>query len=296
MNDDSMHDDILDFPSNVRSPMQAPIGTRPQSSASHMPPRDIPPIPGTPPTALNPAAATFTLTTLGLGKKSEEDKAEKAKRAADKAAEKEAKRAEKAEKKEKTKADKSKGKEKDKQVAFVPSADGSHPTSPHETFSRPSRDTPSIISTADVSEASPRESLERSVSQATSDHTGSIGKESFMQKLTRKGSTSQFLSFGKKNPLFAKKGDVPSTPDEAEELESSTGFFGLGKSTESISSHNSPSIGTPKDKGGLLGWGSIKRMARKDKTPSLHESIASEATGDEEHDEEGNAEGLGLKV
>ncbi|KAJ4982548.1 fibronectin type iii domain protein [Stagonosporopsis vannaccii] len=294
MNDDSMHDDILDFPSNVRSPIQAPIGTRPQSSASHMPPpRDIPPMPGTPPTGLNPAAATFTM--FGLGKKSDEDKA---KRAAEKAAEKEAKKAEKAEKKEKTKAEKvekSKGKDKDKQVAFEPSADGSHPTSPHELYPRPSRDTPSIISTADASEASPRESLERITSQATSDQTGSIGKESFMQKLTRKGSTSQFLSFGKKSSLlFPKKGDVPNTPDEADE--DSSGFFGLGKSTESISNHNSPSIGTPKDKSSSLSWGSIKRMGRKDKTPSLHESIASEATGDEDHHDEGPAEGLGLKA
>ncbi|KAF1926308.1 uncharacterized protein M421DRAFT_222697 [Didymella exigua CBS 183.55] len=284
VNEDSMHDDILDFPSNVRSPMQAPIGTRPQSSASHMP-RDIPPLPGTPPTALNPAAAAFTLT-LGLGKKSEEEKAKRA-------AEKEAKRAEKAEKKEKTKAERCKGKEKEKQVAFDPSADGSHPASPHEPFPRPSRDTPSIISTADASEASPRESLERSVSQATSDHTGSVGKESFMQKLTRKGSTSQFLSFGKKNPLFAKKGEVPGTPDAADELDGSSGFF--GKSVDG-SNHNSPSLGTPKDKGGLLGWGSIKRIGRKDKTPSLHESIASEATGDEDVADEGHVEGLGLKA
>jgi hypothetical protein len=115
-----------------------------------------------------------------------------------------------------------------------------------------------------------------------------------MQKLTRKGSTSQFLSFGKKNPLFAKKGDMPGTPDEADE--DSSGFFGLAKSTESISNHNSPSIGTPKDKGSSLSWGSIKRMGRKDKTPSLHESIASEATGDEDHNDDGNVEGLGLKA
>ena len=293
VSDDSMHDDILDFPSNSRSPMQAPIGTRPQSSASHMPPRDFQPIPGTPPTALNPTAATFTM--FNLGKKSDEDKVEKAKRAAEKAAEKEAKKAEKAEKKEKTKAEKAEKatrRDKEKQVIFEASVDGSHPTSPHESFSRPSRDTPSIISTADASEASPRESLERSVSQATSDYTGSIGRESFMQKLTRKGSTSQFLSFGKKNSLFAKKGEMPSTPGEAEE--DSSGFFGLGKSTESISNHNSPSIGTPKDKSSALSWGSIKRMGRKDKTPSLHESIASETTGDEEHDD--SVDGLGLKV
>ena len=283
MNDESMHDDILDFPSNVRSAMQAPIGTRPQSSASHMPPRDIPANPDTPPISLNPAAASFTM--FQLGKKSEEERAKRA-------AEKEAKKAEKVEKKEKTKAEKTKGKDK---VGFEHSADGSHPSSPHENFPRTSRDAPSIISTADASEASPRESLERSVSQATSDHAGSIGRESFMQKLTRKGSTSQFLSFGKKNSIFAKKGDVPSTPDEADE--DSSGFFGLGRSVESISQHNSPSIGTPKDKSSALSWGSIKRMGRKDKTPSLHESIASEATGEEDlHEHVGPVEGLGLKV
>ena len=48
---------------------------------------------------------------------------------------------------------------------------------------------------------------------------------------------------------------------------------------------NSPQIGTPKSgtAGGV--WGSItKKIGRKekDKTPSLHESVASEATGDEE--------------
>jgi hypothetical protein len=245
-----------------------------------MAPQPPPPMPSSSLTQLNPAAETFTMFTMG--KKSEEDKAKKA-------AEKEARKAEKAERKEEKekraradKAEKAARKDKDKQ-GFYDEAE-----SPQD--SRASRDTPSIISTAEVSEASPRESLERSVSQATSDHAGSIGKESFMQKLSRKGSTSQFLTFGKKNPLFSKKSsEVPSTPDEADE--ESGGFFGgLGRSMESISAHNSPSIGTPKDKTSGLSWSSIKRIGKKDKTPSLHESITSEATGDEE------AEGLGLKV
>lgn len=283
INEDVMHDDVLDFPSNTRSPTQAPIGTRPQSSASHMPGQmsasSLPPIPPTPPKQLNPAAASFTM--FQLGKKTEEDRAEKAKRAAEKAAEKEAKKAEKAEKKEekekKAKADKAeKASRKDKHTPSE-AGDSREATSPY-LDSRMSRDTPSI-STADASESSPRESLEHSISYAASDAAGSIGKESFMQKLTRKGSTNQFLTFGKKSGLFSKSkaGDVPGTPDEVEE-EGSSGFFGLGKSADSVG--NSPSIGTSKDKASM--WGSIKRIGKKDKTPSLHESIASEATGDEE--------------
>ncbi|KAL6153312.1 hypothetical protein ACJQWK_03576 [Exserohilum turcicum] len=283
INEDIMHDDVLDFPSNTRSPTQAPIGTRPQSSASHMPGQpsgsSLPPIPPTPPKQLNPAAASFTM--FQLGKKTEEDRAEKAKRAAEKAAEKEAKKAEKAEKKEekdkKAKADKAeKASRKDKHTPSE-AGDSREATSPR-LDSRMSRDTPSI-STVDVSETSPCETLERSVSYTASDAAGSIGKESFMQKLTRKGSTNQFLTFGKKSGLFSKSkaGDIPGTPDEVEE-EGSGGFFGLGKSSDSVG--NSPSIGTSKDKASM--WGSIKRIGKKDKTPSLHESITSEATGDEE--------------
>ncbi|KAF2853624.1 hypothetical protein T440DRAFT_466009 [Plenodomus tracheiphilus IPT5] len=283
INDDMMNDDVLDFPSNTRSPTQAPIGTRPQSSASHMPGQpstsSLPPIPPTPPKQLNPAAASFNM--FQLGKKNEEERIEKAKRAAEKAADKEAKKAEKAEKKEEkakqAKAEKvEKAARRENKHTASEAGDSRDATSPHD--SRMSRDTPSI-STADMSEASPRESLERTVSHPASENAGSIGKESFMQKLTRKGSTTQFLTFGKKTVLFSKsKGsDVPGTPDEADE---DGGFLGLGRSTESVG--NSPNIGTPKDKSSVLSWGSIKRIGKKDKTPSLHESIASEATGDEE--------------
>ncbi|KAH7394403.1 hypothetical protein BKA66DRAFT_523608 [Pyrenochaeta sp. MPI-SDFR-AT-0127] len=285
ISEELMHDDRLDFPSTTRSPTQAPIGTRPQSSASHMPGQpstsSLPPIPPTPPKQLNPAAAAFTM--FQLGKKTEEDKEEKAKRAAEKAAEKEAKKAEKAEKKEEKekrakaeRAEKAARKEKDKHTASE-AGDFRDATSPHYD-SRMSRDTPSI-STADVSEASPRESLERSISHTASENTGSIGKESFMQKLTRKGSTNQFLTFSKKNALLSKSksSEVPNTPDEADEA---GGFLGIGRSAESVG--NSPNIGTPKDKNSLLSWGSIKRIGKKDKAPSLHESVTSEATGDED--------------
>jgi chemotaxis protein histidine kinase CheA len=279
--EDSMHDDVLDFPSTTRSPAQAPIGTRPQSSASHLQAfGTLSPVPPTPP-RLNPAAASFSIPPLG--KKTDEDKAEKAKKAVEKAAEKEARKVEKAEKKEEKekrakaeKAEKAARKGKDKQLASDASVT-SEATSPRDA--RMSRDTPSIISTADASESSPRESLERSISHTPSDLTGSVGKESFMQKLTRKGSTNQFLTFGMKNTLFSKTktADAPGTPDETNE---DSGFLGLGRSTESVG--NSPSIGTPKDKSSALSWSSIKKLGKKDKAPSLHESIASEATGDDE--------------
>jgi hypothetical protein len=284
MHEDSMHDDLLDFPSNTKSPTQAPIGTRPQSSASHMPGLgQLPPFPPTPP-RLNPTAASFSIP--ALGKKTDEDKAEKAKRLAEKAAEKEAKKAEKAEKKEEKekrakaeRAEKAARKGKEKQVASDASihSESRDPTSPHD--SRMSRDTYSIISTADVSEASPRESLERSISHTPSEHTGSIGKESFMQKLTRKGSTNQFLTFGMNSTLFSKvkTTDAPATPDETNE---EGGFLGVHNTN---SATNSPSIGTPKDKTSALSWSSLKKLGKKDKAPSLHESVAgSEVTGDED--------------
>jgi hypothetical protein len=279
--------DLLDFPSTTKSPTQAPIGTRPQSSASHKPipsqSSQLPPLPPTPP-RLNPAAAAFTIPLLG--KKTEEEIAEKARKAAEKAAEKEAKKAEKLEKKEerekKAKAERAekvarKGKEKQLPSDASIHSDTRDATSPQDH--RMSRDSPSFISTADASEASPRESLERIISHTPSDLTGSLGKESFMQKLTRKGSTNQFFALGKKSTLFSKSktNEAPGTPDEVDE---DGGFLGLGRSTDSVG--NSPSIGTPKDKTSALSWSSIKKLGKKDKTPSLHESIASEATGDEE--------------
>ncbi|KAF2661982.1 hypothetical protein K491DRAFT_773551 [Lophiostoma macrostomum CBS 122681] len=278
VHDDLLHGDYPDFPSASMSPTQAPIGTRPQSSASHMPP--IGPVPPTPPKALNPAAPHFKSIFL-REKKSEEDKAEKAKKAAEKAAEKEAKKAEKKEEK-KAKGDKSdKASRKEKMLASDAAHDsGKDTNSPMDP--RQSRDGHSI-STLDVSEASPRESLERSVSLTPSDpqaNTASLNKETLMQKLTRKSSSSQFLQFGKnKTSIFSKKTNGPATPDEIEE--EAAGF--LGKSVDSVG--NSPSIGTPKDKSSALSWSSIKRMGKRgDKTPSLHESIASETTGDEDED------------
>jgi hypothetical protein len=97
LNEKFLQGDQSDFLPQSFSPTQAPIGTRPQSSASHIPP--------TPPKTLNPTAPQFK-SIFTRAQKNEEDRAEKAKKAAEKAAEKEAKKAERREEK-KAKAEKS---------------------------------------------------------------------------------------------------------------------------------------------------------------------------------------------
>jgi hypothetical protein len=276
VHEDLLQDDLPDFPSTTMSPTQAPIGTRPDSSASHMP---------TPLKALNPAAPNFTSIFLRQ-KRSEEEKADDR---AKKAAEKEAKKAEKKEDKAKARAeksDKAARKEKDKLLPSDTGANDSGRDMYSPTGPRRSRDTRSI-STADVSEASPRESFDWSLSHTPSDsQTNLLGKETFMQKLSRKGSTSHLLPFALgKSSLFSKKSSEIATPDEMDEDSVAV----MSRSVESAG--NSPSIGTPKDKTSF-GWTSLKRMGKRgDKTPSLHESIASEATGDEDEDDMGSAKG-----
>jgi hypothetical protein len=278
-----VHDELLmgdspDF-STTRSPTQAPIGTRPQSSASHMSP--APPIPPTPPKQLNPAAPQFK-SLFSREKKSEEEKAKRAaEKAAEKAAEREAKEAKKAEKSQEKKAKSERGDKvsrKDKDKAAVPEITTTDPWK--ETSSpldpRRSRDNRSI-STADESTASPRESLERSISQSESQGYLSNSKESFMQKLSRKSSSSQFLPFGKgKASIFSKKTSEVAASDTEDDP---NGYSAKGGE----SATGSPSLGTPKDKSSALSWGSIKRIGRRgDKTPSINESITSETTGDED--------------
>lgn len=266
INEDLLHGDLPDVPTSRSPTQQAPIGTRPQSSASYMPPSGM--VPPTPPKQLNPAAPQFTSL---FGR---EDKAEKAKKAAEKAADKEAKKAEK----EARKADKSSRKGKEK-ATVAPEEDMMDP--------RRSRDSRSIT-TVDYSDASPRESLEQTTSLTPSDspHLTPFNKESFMQKLSRKSSTSQFLQFGKGKNFLSKKSSEAITPDEVDE------DHGRLMLRDTDSPGHSPSIGTPKDKSSALSWSSIKRMGKRgDKTPSLHESIASETTGDEDESHERETEG-----
>lgn len=191
---------------------QAPIGTRPQSSQRPVTPR------------LNPAAPSFkTLFTRGDAKKTTKGEKTGSKN---------------------TDRPKDKDGEKGETDEFDPVLDSS-PQNP-----RLSRDAQSI--TTATSTADSHDSFDRSTSGTPSEAVTPSGpKETLMQKITRKSSSSKF------NVPWGKKRDLPSTPGEIDELANSEEF--LGKSVESPGS-------TPqqdKSSRSSISWPNIRRKSRK---------------------------------
>ena len=200
-------------PFSKQSSEQAPIGTRPQSSQRPLTPR------------LNPAAPSFkTLFTRG-----------------------DAKRTLKSEKTGSRNLEKSREKDCEKvetdEVSFV--VESSPPNS------RLSRDAQSI--TTATSTADSHDSFDRSTSGTPSEAVTASGpKETLMQKITRKGSSSKF------NVPWSKKKDLPSTPGEIDELTNSEEL--LGKSIEGAAGS------TPqqdKSSRSSISWPNIRRKSRK---------------------------------
>lgn len=200
---------------------QQPIGTRPGSSQCF-------------PTAkLNPAAPTFK-TIFG---RSEARKAARAEKANGKAAEK----------------DRTKGAEKGMSDEVDFDGDESSPSQP-----RLSRDAGSITTAGSTAES--HDSLEHSISGTASEAAASSAtRESFMQKITRKSSSSKFnVPWAKeRGGLFSKKTGEPSTPDELDEDMSAEGH--PAKGDESVTS-------TPQQEKGSrtsLSWPNMRRKSRK---------------------------------
>ena len=183
---------------------------------------------------LNPAAPSFT---TRLFTRNDAKKASKGERLNEKIAE----RA------------KHKDAEKPKDSEPDPSCEDSSPPN-----SRLSRDAHSIVTAS--SKADSHDSLEQSNSASPSDNvTSSAPKESLMQRITRKGSSSKFnVPWAKdRGNLFSKKVGEPSTPDEVEEDTASD--YQLGRSVESTSS-------TPqheKANRGSISWSNIMRKSKK---------------------------------
>ncbi|KAL8800691.1 MAG: hypothetical protein Q9182_005005 [Xanthomendoza sp. 2 TL-2023] len=199
---------------------QLPIGTRPRSSQRLSTPK------------LNPAAPTFK-TIFG---RSEARKAAKAEKANEKAAEKErAKETETA------------------QAETVSLGEDSSLSQP-----RLSRDAGSITTAASMAES--YDSLDHSMSGTASEAAASSAtRESFMQKITRKSSSSKFnVPWGKeRGGLFSKKTGEPSTPDEGMEDGPSEGPVPrIGDSVTST---------TQQEKGSRssLTWPNIRRKSKK---------------------------------
>ncbi|KAJ9293846.1 hypothetical protein DTO271G3_7473 [Paecilomyces variotii] len=162
-------------------------------------------------------------------------------------------------------------KEKDKDPApEVPFDFNPDDGSPSE--SRRSRDGRSIANSATES----YESLERTPSGTPSDTTNS--KESFIQKITRKSSSSKFnLSWKDRSGLFSKKGDT-SQGDIDEDAGSEAQ---LGKSVDSISS----SIHSV-DKSSRSSLGFFSRKSKKPEKSVGDEGEKTGETGDETYVEE----------
>ena len=204
-----------------QSSEQAPIGTRPQSSQRPVTPR------------LNPAAPSFkTLFTRGDAKKP-------------------------------TKGDKTgcknteKPKDKDGEKGEIDEFDSVLDSSSQNP--RLSRDAQSI--TTATSTADSHDSFDRSTSGTPSEAMIPSGtKETLMQKITRKSSSSKF------NVPWGKKRDLPSTPGEIDELANNEEL--LGKSVESAGS-------TPqqdKSSRSSISWPNIRRKSRKG-DPSVNDLI-----------------------
>ncbi|MCJ1287662.1 hypothetical protein MMC26_007014 [Xylographa opegraphella] len=168
----------------------------------------------------------------------------------------------------------SKGKEiekaKDTESDYGPE-DSSPPTS------RLSRDARSIATATSES----HDSLDYALSASASDSANNVvPKETLMQRITRKSSSSKFnVPWSKeRGSLFSKKAGEPSTPGEVDEDASSDQQ--LGKSLDSASS-------TPQhEKGGRpsLSWSRVMRKAKKgEKEASESSERASETeTGDDD--------------
>ena len=148
-----------------------------------------------------------------------------------------------------------KSRDKDSEKDETDETGSIHDTSPQNP--RLSRDAQSITTAASTTDS--HDSFDRPTSGTPTDATAPSGtKETLMQKITRKSSSSKFNlnSWAKERGLKSKPGQ-PSTPTECEEDASSEGQ--LGKSAESISS-------TPlleKASRTSLSWPNIRRKSKK---------------------------------
>ncbi|OJD35365.1 fibronectin type iii domain protein [Diplodia corticola] len=310
-------EDNYDYGPVMRS--QAPIGTRPPSQPQQQPQ----PAPATPPSGkLNPAAPVFK----GLWDRSADKNSIPKSESFDATAEEARPSATAA-------------------TDFATSVSSTVPTveppeSPSDVLAnldvspismRKSRDGRASTVTSNAETASlslsaswsPRASLDRSESRNTSESLAgtSVGKESWMSKLSRKGSSSKFQlpGFGSISGGSSKdKGSSASSffsrsprvdrdhnndehdDDSAAGTEPPTPGF---VSSFANSASSSPYIGggdgrerskeeKKADRSSGLSWSSLRRKKKSsEKAPSINESIASEREGDERDE---GAEGLGV--
>lgn len=224
-------------------PEQLPIGTRPQSSQRSVTPK------------LNPAAPTFK-TLFGRG---DTKRAAKVDKSTDKSTE-----------KPKTRDfEKLNGEEIDSQQ------EESSPPNP-----RLSRDAQSVATATSVADS--YESLDRSTSGTPSETVTPSGpKETLMQKITRKSSSSKFnVPWAKERSGFFsnKKAGEPSTPDEINE--DTWSEQQPGKNIDTLGS-------TPQQEKGsraTLSWPNIRRKSKRSGQATVEATGRNSETWDDDDD------------
>ena len=118
---------------------------------------------------------------------------------------------------------------------------------------RLSRDAQSVTTAASTTDS--HDSFERTLSGVNSDATP---KESLMQKITRKSSSSKFnVPWTKDRGIFLKRAGEPSTPGETDADNSSEGQ--LGRSADSVAS----ATHTPREEKTGRAWPSMRRKSKK---------------------------------
>ena len=164
--------------------------------------------------------------------------------------------------------------EKSKESEPDPIYDDSSPPNSHL-----SRDAHSIVTATSLADS--HDSLEQSTSATLTDSTTSATpKESLMQRITRKGSSSKFnVPWAKdRGNLFSKKLGEPSTPDEVGE---DTGHdYQLGKSAESTSN----TAQYEKGNRGSISWTHIMRKSKRGEKAVSESSERADETGIGEDD------------
>ena len=216
---------------------QAPIGTRPQSAKRPVTP------------SLNPAAPTFkTLFSRGDARKSS--------------------------RREKTGGKNDGTKDRDSEKGETEDMESAHESSPQNP--RLSRDAQSITTAASTADS--HESFDRSTSGTPSEAVTPSGpKETLIQKITRKSSSSKFnVPWVKERGLFSKRNGEPSTPGELDGDTSSENQ--LGKSAES--SGSTPQL----EKAGRssLSWPNIRRKSKKGDQAAIEAVERGSELGDDE--------------
>lgn len=116
--------------------------------------------------------------------------------------------------------------------------------------------------------------LERSISGTSADNSSS--KESFIRKLTRKGSSGKFGSWKDRSSLFSKKGE-----SSLSDIDDAGGEAQLGRSLDSIVS-STPSV----DKSSKSSLGFFGRKSKKSNKSISESSERASETGDEDITEE----------